>query len=232
MPEKPRPPRPDRPGSYSDLRVRPEVVRPGSRKDSPPPFSAPPPFSEPTTKAERDAAELRARLADARDRELEQQAVIDRQSRELQSYKKIDDESETSPSMRKRANVIASVLRAFGLPTGVAGALALGVLSYIKPSAKPEQIEELKTETAEKRTRQVKRESVESSYDTQLRAAYECRFAQIAFIASRHGYEVEWKSDVVFEANQIVRDKDGFQVEKPPFRPRDKCPPLPERPTK
>jgi hypothetical protein len=193
------------------------------RKDSPPPVSKPPPIDYPTTKTERDYAELRADYADA-----------------LSRIEQLEHERERvrvslPPDSEKRARVAAvlALLKSYGGGATIIAALSTAVMAYLKPAAKPEQVEAIKTEQVQKQVVETKKESVSSTYETQLRAAYECRLAQLAHVAMRAGYELDWRTDsVIFEPNQIVRNRQGFVEEKPPFKPRrgTECPPMPTKP--
>lgn len=217
MPENPRPPRP-RPTSYSELKVRPEVLRDGREYG--------PPSSSPLTKAERDAEELRRALERANE-------TIARQSRELDSYKDI---TVAPPPSRSKGDAITHLLRAFGLPSGTAAAIAIAVMSYTKPAAKPEQVEQVQRVVAEKENREVRKASAESTYDTLMRAAIECRFAQLSKLAQKQGYELDWekRDGVIFVPDRIEPNARGKMTELGPWRPRPgtDCPPFPEKPSR
>lgn len=194
------------------------------RKNAPPLVSQPPPIDYPTTKAERDLAEMRADYKEAMER-------IDQLERD--AHMRVSVSVTPESEKRARVNAVLALLRSYGGGATLIAALTTAVAAYIKPAVKPEQVEAIKTEQVQQQKQENKKESVVSSYEMQLRAAYECRFAQLAHVAKRGGYELEWRADnVVFEPNQIVRNRQGFSEEKPPFRPRQgtECPPLPTKP--
>lgn len=230
MPENPRqPPRPRKSvTSYSEIAVRPETLR-TSRGLGPP--SSLPPSASPMTKAERDAEDLRQRLERAEE-------TIARQNRWIETWQQqneLRDEAST-PSKRARAEAVTSILKTLGMPTGLATAIGIAVLSYLRPAAKPEEVNQIKTEVVEKRQREVRKDSAESTYDTLMRTALECRFAQLAKFAQKNGYELEWekRDGVVFIPNEIAPNARGRMVEVGPWRPRvgSECPAFPEKPSR
>lgn len=232
MPEKPRPPRP---GSYSKVPVVEVDETELIEADGPPARRARPelpprpgaPESIPTTHAERSNYELRAELRDRDER------IREFEERERERRYRIEEAS--TPSKR-RSSVIAELLRAWGMPSGTAVALAAALAAYTKPAAKPEEVQEIKTKTEQKAGEDLKKDSVDSSYETMLHIAYECRLNQLAVGLKKCGnIELDWRSDgrVVWEAYDIKQDaRTGRWVEIGPWKPRlgNECPPFPEKP--
>ena len=243
MPENPRPPRPRRPGSYSELDRRSDRVSIEHLPSMPPPLprrpplirkDSPPPVSVPTSEAERELAKRNAQLQDALEAVESMRAAFDELRREAERRAHLRVDSQPPSSRRARAADFMKVIFArYGGPLGALVALATAISAYVKPAARPEEVDLLRNEKIEARRAEVRKDSQASSYETRLRAAYDCRFAQLGYVAKKMGYELDWSSDsVVFEANQIVRNKEGFQEEKPPFKPRrgTECPPIPAKP--
>lgn len=186
-----------------------------------------PPESVSTSSAERENAALRALIDEYRD-------ALERAQRRPPPL--VDAADIATPSERAKADIIGRITKTYGGGLGIVAALALSIYTNYRPVAKPEQVEQVKTQAERVRKEDTMRDSTRDAYNTQLRAAYECRLNQLAVIVNRMGkYELDWRNDnaVMFDASQVGRDSRGLLVEKGPFTvvARTKCPDLPMKPS-
>jgi hypothetical protein len=184
---------------------------------APPRSLSPPPVSKPTSEEERQTFALRAELAQAR--------------QELAAARVAPVQVDTHPPPSRRT--AADVARGYAAPSGIVAALVTALAAILKPAPAPESVDAqgarlavLEQQAAQARARELDWRE----YDRRRREAQRCRDTELGSALARLGYRTSLPRDAEAFLSERLDDGAAVRPSAPAWRPRDRCPPLPDPP--